>query len=92
VAEKPDQERIAELEEAKSAAEAELREIRGEPLTLAEIRQMSKEEVDRNWERVSRSLADTREPAAAEDRPAAEERPYGLERLRQVKRNEELPS
>ncbi len=83
--EKPDQERIAELEEAKSAAEAELREIRGEPLTLAEIRQMSKEEVDRNWERVSRSLADTREPASAE------ERPYAFERLRQVERNAELP-
>ena len=80
------QDRIAELEEAKSAAEAELREIRGEPLSLAEIRGMSKEEVDRNWERVSRSLADTREPVAAEDRPS------GFERLRRVKRNEELPA
>ena len=47
---------------------------------------MSKEEVDRNWERVSRSLADTREPVAAEDRPS------GFERLRRVKRNEELPA
>ncbi len=80
------EQRIAELEKAKADAEAELREIRGEPLTLAEIRQMSKEEVDRNWERVSRSLADTREPVAAEDRPS------GFERLRRVKRNEELPA
>jgi len=73
VAENADnQGRIADLEKAKAKAdaEAELREIRGEPLTLAEIRQMSKEEVDRNWERVSRSLADTREPVAAEDRPS----------------------
>jgi ribosomal protein L29 len=40
--------------------EAELAELRGQrprPLTLAEIRSMSKEEVDREWERVRSSLA-----------------------------------
>jgi len=42
------------------AAEAELAELRGQrprPLTLAEIRKMSKEEVDAEWERVRSSLA-----------------------------------
>jgi len=40
--------------------EAELAELRGQrprPLTLAEIRRMSKEEVDAEWERVKSSLA-----------------------------------
>ena len=42
------------------AAEAELAELRGQrprPLTLAEIRAMSKEEVDAEWQRVKSSLA-----------------------------------
>ncbi len=44
--------------------EAELAELRGQrprPLTLAEIRHMSKEEVDAEWERVKSSLSS--EPA-----------------------------
>ncbi len=36
---------------------AELRGQRPRPLTLAEIRRMSKEEVDAEWERVKSSLA-----------------------------------
>jgi hypothetical protein len=65
------QDRIQELER-------ELAELRGDdqPLTLAEIRSMSKEEVDANWARVQRSLARVDDPdnasaAAGAEKPAA---------------------
>lgn len=84
--EKPDQARIEALERQKSELERELGELRGdEPLTLERIRGMSPEQAGENWDQVKQFLAEDREPAAAE------ERPYGLERLRRVERNAELP-
>ena len=71
------EQRIAELERQRAEADRELAELRGgqpRPLTLAEIRGMSKEEVDREWERVKQTLGSAREDGAEE--------PYGLQRLR----------
>jgi len=53
--------------------EAELAELRGQrprPLTLKEIRAMSKEQVDAEWERVKASLAAEREPERRNTRPS----------------------
>ncbi len=55
------------------AAEAELAELRGQrprPLTLAEIRSMSKEQVDAEWQRVKASLSSEREPERKKTRPS----------------------
>ena len=63
------------------AAEAELAELRGQrprPLTLAEIRSMSKEEVDREWERVKASLSS--EPREDNDKVSRESARAHLER------------
>ena len=61
--------------------EAELAELRGQrprPLTLAEIRRMSKEEVDAEWERVKSSLA--AEPREDKDKVSRESARAHLER------------
>lgn len=67
-----DQERIDELErenkELRSKLPADGGGEGGEPLTLAEIRAMSREEVEQNWDRVKRSIAqDPPGGAAGED-------------------------
>jgi ribosomal protein L29 len=70
-----------DLDEQIRAKEAELAELRGQrprPLTLAEIRSMSKEEVDREWQRVRQSLA--AEPREDKDKVSRESARAHLER------------
>lgn len=62
--EKPKEERIRELE-------TELAQLKDDekPLTITEIRGMSREEVERNWDRVKRSLGG--QDAGGKEAPAS---------------------
>ncbi len=67
--------------------ERELADLRAQdderPLTIAEVKAMSREEVEREWERVKRTLASAPEPGRPE--------PSGVQRLASAQRRSEYP-
>ena len=84
MADKSKQERIRELE-------GELAELKGgetKPLTLAEIRAMSREEVERRWDEVKAGLAGAPDQ---ETTPAAPAAPAGLGTLASARRKDGYP-